>query len=299
VISRCGNSEREFYDVFRSADECVLTTFDAGVGRLSRVVANTVSREDNGLERVRAGLVSLLSFLDEEPCWARYLILDPPTAPADVLERRRRALAALARALEAETEKAQANEIQDQALREHERAGSESSVRSSALTAELIVGGIFSVLRTRMLESPRGPFVELAPALMAFIMVPYHGFGSSRDVQVRSGTQPEEDGSRRERLPVRATYRTTRVLSAIGASPRLSNREIADAAGLSDEGQTSRLLRRLEQRGLVQNVGLGQPWGEANAWLLTANGERVLHATRHSLAPGAGAVMGRRIRGAA
>ena len=98
---------------------------------------------------------------------------------------------------------------------------------------------------------------------------------------------------------MRATYRTTRVLSAIGASPRLSNREIADAAGLSDEGQTSRLLRRLEQRGLVQNVGLGQPWGEANAWLLTANGERVLDATRHSLAPGAGAVMGAEDRGAA
>ncbi len=165
--------------------------------------------------------------------------------------------------------------------------------------AELIVGGIFSVLRARMLESVPEPFVDLAPALVEFIEAPYHGSGSSRDQQAPSGTQPEEERSRRERLPVRATYRTTRVLSAIGASPRLSNREIADAAGLSDEGQTSRLLRRLEQRGLVQNVGLGQPWGEANAWLLTANGERVLYLTRHSLVPGAGAVMGQRIRGAA
>ena len=100
-------------------------------------------------------------------------------------------------------------------------------------------------------------------------------------------------------MPVRVTYRTTRVLNAIGESPGLSNRDIAEAAGLTDEGQTSRLLRRLEQRHLVQNVGVGQAYGGANAWLLTAYGERVLDATRHSLVPGAGAVVRRRVRGAA
>jgi chromosome segregation and condensation protein ScpB len=104
--------------------------------------------------------------------------------------------------------------------------------------------------------------------------------------------------SRMQRLPMRVTYRTTRVLSAIGDSPGLSNRDIAQAAGLTDEGQTSRLLRRLEQRDLVQNVGVGHTYGGANAWLLTEYGERVLGATRHSLVPGAGAVMGRRDRGA-
>ena len=82
-------------------------------------------------------------------------------------------------------------------------------------------------------------------------------------------------------------------------SPRLSNRDIADAAGLSDEGQTSKLLRRLERRGLVENVGLGQAFGGANAWILTSYGKEVLDATRHSLVPGAGAVGGRRVRGAA
>lgn len=72
MLSRCTNSEREFYNVFRSAEDCVLAAFDEGVARLSRVIANAVSREDSGLERVAAGLVSLLGFLDEEPCWARY-----------------------------------------------------------------------------------------------------------------------------------------------------------------------------------------------------------------------------------
>jgi DNA-binding IclR family transcriptional regulator len=100
-------------------------------------------------------------------------------------------------------------------------------------------------------------------------------------------------------VPVRTTYRTTRVLCAIGDSPGLSNREIAEAAGLADEGQTSKLLRRLERRGLVENFGIGQTYGGPNAWSLTAYGEHVREATRHSLVPGAGAVAGRRVRGPA
>lgn len=106
-------------------------------------------------------------------------------------------------------------------------------------------------------------------------------------------------------LPIRATYRTTRVLRAIASAPGSSNREVADAAGLSDEGQTSKLLARLLQRGLVENVGRGHPWGEPNAWVLTSEGRRVLEllgdvglgsargaARRTSTAPAAAAGQG-------
>ena len=95
------------------------------------------------------------------------------------------------------------------------------------------------------------------------------------------------------------TYRTTCVLAAIAAAPRSSNREIAESAGLSDEGQTSRLLGRLEQRGLVKNVGLGQPYGEPNAWLLTEPGERALATARALARRDAGFVERQRVRGAA
>ncbi len=139
--------------------------------------------------------------------------------------------------------------------------------------------------------------MELAPSLMAFIAAQYACSTTNLDAdEIPLGDEAEQ---RFQRMPVRVTYRTTRVLNAIGDSPGLSNREIAEAAGLTDEGQTSRLLRRLEQRNLMQNVGLGHAHGGANAWLLTQYGERVLAATRHSLVPGAGAVTSRRIRGAA
>jgi hypothetical protein len=178
-------------------------------------------------------------------------------------------LASLAHALERETHKT--------------RVGRREFAVRSELAAELVVGGAFSVLRAHLVERPREPLAGLASELIQFIVALYRG---------------KDDESQAGRLPVRTTYRTTRVLSVIAASPRLSNREIADEAGLSDEGQTSKLLRRLEQRGLVENVGPGQAYGGANAWLLTGYGEHVLDATRHSLVPGAGAVMGSRVRGA-
>jgi hypothetical protein len=284
VVSDCSVSEREFYDVFDSVDDCVLAAFEEGLARLYRIVVDTAGREKVWLERVGAVLSALLVFLDEEPGWARLLIAEPPIAAASVFEPRQRALRELARALVNQTQ-ADAN-----------RAG--WFIPSSELTAELIVGGVVSLVRRRMLEDTRELFVELAPSLMAFIVAPYRASDGSLG-QGRLGAAADEKELGCQRSPVRATYRTTRVLSAIGASAGLNNREIAEAAGLTDEGQTSKLLRRLEHRGLVENFGLGQPYGGSNAWRLTVYGERVLEATRHSLVPGAGAVMGRGGRGAA
>ncbi len=229
-------------------------------------------------------LSALLGFFDDEPAWTRFLILQPRVAAGAVTERRQQALRALAHALERATQ--------------NERITSRALVRSPALLAELIVGGVFSVIRAQIVEGGTEPLHELAPALTALIVGPYQSQDEGSDLR-QTGSDRDRRDTHFERLPVRTTYRTTRVLSAIGASPMLSNREIADAAGLSDEGQTSKLLRRLAQRGLVENVGLGQPHGEANAWLLTAYGERMLDATRRSLAPGAGAIASHRIRGAA
>jgi AcrR family transcriptional regulator len=282
VVSSCNISARELNRVFGSAHECFLAAFDQGVARASRLVDEATKCADGWHERVRASLSALLAFFDEEPAWARLLLGDSPLDAGPDFGRRQQALQALCRALVTETQA------------EGNSAG--WFVPWPELTAELVVGGVVAVLRRRVLEEPRTPFVELAPSLMAFIMAQYPG--ASANVRAGRGAAKDQD-AHLQCLPVRVTYRTTRVLSAIEDAPGLSNRDIAEAAGLTDEGQTSRLLRRLEERRLVQNVGLGQTHGGANAWLLTAYGERVLDATRHSLAPGAGAVLGRRARGAA
>jgi DNA-binding PadR family transcriptional regulator len=55
---------------------------------------------------------------------------------------------------------------------------------------------------------------------------------------------------------------------------------IADRAGISDPGQISKLLRRLERIGLLVNTHQGHLKGEPNAWTLTGKGERVAQSIR-------------------
>jgi AcrR family transcriptional regulator len=84
-----------------------------------------------------------------------------------------------------------------------------------------------------------------------------------------------------EGLGRRVTYRTLRVLAAIAElseSHAPSNREIGELAGITDQGQISRLLGRLEGLGVVERVGSRLARGEANAWRLTPWGEEVRRA---------------------
>jgi hypothetical protein len=251
----------------------VLEAFDEGVTRLSRIVADAARHERGWRERISAALLAVLAFFDEQPDWARFLILESRVAPLALGERRQRALRELARGLERET--------LDRTL----DGGPFAPV--PRLTAELLIGGVFSVLQTQLSNHSEQSLVALATSLMAFVTRPYGGVDGAAGLG--------ESGN----LPVRVTYRTTRVLAAISAAPRSNNREVADAAGLRDEGQTSKLLSRLERRGLIENVGLGAAHGEPNAWLLSASGERVLEASGIGGAADAAAAGGRRIRGVA
>jgi AcrR family transcriptional regulator/DNA-binding MarR family transcriptional regulator len=77
----------------------------------------------------------------------------------------------------------------------------------------------------------------------------------------------------------RLTVRTHLVLSAVAEHAGSSNREIANAAGVRDEGQISKLLARLQDRGLIHNTA-GMTAGFPKAWQLTPRGEALLHASR-------------------
>jgi DNA-binding MarR family transcriptional regulator len=63
-----------------------------------------------------------------------------------------------------------------------------------------------------------------------------------------------------------------------------SNREIAAAIGIGDDGQASRLLARMEDLGLIHNR---TPYndGAANAWELTADGRRLVQALENAQQP--------------
>ena len=273
MASRAGVSGRDFDDVFPTLEDCYLTACEEGLARLSRAVAAAADGADGWLERVRSGLVALLGFCDDHPSWGRLLLFAAPVDTVAKFERRQRLHEVLAGLLD-----------------HHQPAGAPagSPLLTPALTGELIVGGVFSVIRTSMLEEAGGKLVELAPSLMAFIVAPYLGQAAA---QAELEGRPSRCGEalvtrlaqarsrarlRASELPVRATHRTTLVLRAIARAPYSNNREVAQAAGLVDEGQTSKLLARLERQGVIENVGVGAARGEPNAWLLTRSGRHAV-----------------------
>jgi DNA-binding MarR family transcriptional regulator len=84
-------------------------------------------------------------------------------------------------------------------------------------------------------------------------------------------------------IPMRLTYRTARVLECIAEQPGVSNRAAADHAGVSDQGQMSKLLARLERLGLAINSSDGHQKGEPNAWRLTPVGCQVVQRLREHI----------------
>jgi AcrR family transcriptional regulator len=295
VASRAGVSESVFTEVFSTVEECYRAAFEQGLELISGAVANAVERQQSWLERVRSGLVALLGFLDDEPLWAHALLLETPSSAAPTLECTQRLHGVLTGLLDQRS----ASDTET----DSEPACADSARTPSALTAELVAGGVFSVIASNLLEGG-GKLVELAPSLMAFIVAPYRGQAVARaewEGRPCAGTQWQGEASGAgelpastpalartharvsaaaiapaAKLPIRATRRTTLVLRAIALAPYSNNREVAQAAGLADEGQTSKLLARLERKGVIANVGVGPARGEPNAWLLTPYGEGVL-----------------------
>jgi DNA-binding IclR family transcriptional regulator len=66
-------------------------------------------------------------------------------------------------------------------------------------------------------------------------------------------------------------------LAAVAGRPGLNNREVSEVIGLSDQGQVSRMMKRLQEQGLVENTQ-GQTRRLVRAWRLTADGEAVIDA---------------------
>jgi AcrR family transcriptional regulator len=273
LCERAGLSRRTFYECFDGRDQCLLAAFEDAMDQARRVVGEAIVGARGWREQTRSGLVALLSFLDGEPGVGCLLVVEAFGAGHLTLEARRRGIAQIISFI-------------DQG-RSETRAGRELP----PLTAEGIVGAVFSVIHARMLARPRSgtgdsaALVELAGSLMAMIVQPYLGSAAAqkeleRPVAVsvlpvvpRLPSDPFKD------LPMRLTYRTVRVLSSIADTPLSSSKHVADASGITDPGQISRLLSRLQRYELIQDSGIGPAKGKARAWTLTPRGENILQAT--------------------
>lgn len=271
VIARAKVSRKTFYDLFEDREDCFLAVFDQTVERVGALAAQAHAEHSSWRDGVRAGLLAMLSFMDEHPALARICVVEALGAGPRVLERRAKAIEALKRVV-AEGEPA--------ARRGRPRKGQQADI-----AVEGVIGAAFTVVHSRLLERDHAPLVNLLGPLMSLIVLPYRGTRAAGEELSRPGPK----GRRRKvesrtdplgGLDMRLTYRTMRVLSFVGEHPGASNREVAEGAGIADQGQMSKLLARLERLDLLTNSGAGQRHGACNEWRLTDRGRAVERAAR-------------------
>lgn len=276
ICKRAGVSRRTFYDLFLDREECFLAALELTQERILAEVTpgythtprtqktRGTQRAQGWHVRLRAALTALLELFDAEPLLARMCVVETLKGSPQVLAWRRAAIEKLV-------------EVIDEG-----RVGRKSP--PPPLTAEGVVGGALSVIYTRLLEPDSAPLIMLVNPLMSMIIHPYLGpAAATRELEyalpaaapMRNGQAPPRIQDPFKDLPIRITFRTARVLAEISAHPGASNRTIGDAAGVSDQGQISKLLRRLANNGLITNHGQGHTDGEPNAWTLTERGKAI------------------------
>jgi AcrR family transcriptional regulator/DNA-binding MarR family transcriptional regulator len=287
VVERAGVSRRTFYELFSDREDCFLAAFDEAVTNASRYVFEGYDPRARWAERVRRALTGLLLFLDVERGAGRLLIVSSLGAGAGALERRGHVLDRMI------------------TLIDEGRTETKTGDGPSRLTAEGIVGGTLSILHARLLDpSPpfpvgssaslpvqrsrsgdlnEGSLLGLRGLLMSMIVLPYLGTGAARRELARPEPKRTDSIDRVESSPLmqlemRLTYRTVRVLMAIATRPGSSNRQVAETSGITDQGQMSKLLARLQGLGLIENTWTHQPRGTSNAWTLTPKGTQIQSA---------------------
>ena len=250
-------------------DECLLATFELALARAYERVSVGVDERGRWLDTIKTSLAAFLRFIEDEPELGRVLLVESMSGGERLLRRRAQLLAELAAVVDR-------GRLESAASRQQQQP---------PVIAEGVVGAVLAVLQNRLLANPQAEVMDLFGSLVSIIVLPYLGAGVARRELARPAPRVSAAGrvaargtsSLEYRGGVRVTYRTVRVLSAIADYPGASNREVAERAGIADQGQISKLLRRLQARGLIAKMSTGRTRGAPNAWRLSERGEAVLN----------------------
>jgi AcrR family transcriptional regulator len=173
IIVTAGVSRRTFYDNFKDKEEAFLAAYDAIVEQLVARVQEAFAAADTFPARVRDCLAAFLQFLANEPRFAEMCIVEVFAAGPPALQRRNAVMVGFAELI-----RAAAEELSD-------------SRRPPQLTAETIVGGIYEVVYSRVLQGETERLLELQNDLAYSVMLPYLGHAAA----AREAAKPPTLGS--------------------------------------------------------------------------------------------------------
>jgi AcrR family transcriptional regulator len=168
IIATAGVSRRTFYNSFKSKDDAFLAALDEVAAQLIEHIRAASDPNQAFADGVRDCLAAFLQFLADEPRYADLLIVEVLAAGPDAIERRNDGLRGFAQLL---------------------RAGAETVPNRRQppdLTAETIIGGIYEVVYSRVLQGRAAELPALLPDLAYSMMQPYIG----HDAAKRAATKP-------------------------------------------------------------------------------------------------------------
>lgn len=277
-------SRRTFYEEFGDPEDCFLTVMSKGMRHVSMLISEGFDRAEDGswVTGIRHALASLLVFFDAEPTYARVLLVEATSAGARARELRERHITALIGLIE-------------------RRAGEPPGGHSQPHLTAGVMAALLGALHTQLITTPQRPLIGLLGPLMGLVTAPYldreavtraieEGEMAARELSARhdrehrptvTPTPPEPP----ELLLHPRAHRARACMSYLAQHPGASNREIADAIGITGRTQTSALLARLHRAELLHKQPTSP--GSANAWTLTPRGHQAIHTiqNRHKNPP--------------
>ncbi|HEY1277303.1 MAG TPA: TetR/AcrR family transcriptional regulator [Thermoleophilaceae bacterium] len=157
VIARAGVSRRTFYDLFDNKLDAFLAAYDEVVRRLLKGVREADADQTDFAARVTAGLGAFLDSLSASPAFARMCIVEVLAAGPEAVRRRNDAMAAFRSIIEEE-----ADRLLDR--KPH-----------SPVAVEMLVGGIYETVYSRIADGRTTDLGDLLPELVYAAVLPHLG----------------------------------------------------------------------------------------------------------------------------
>jgi AcrR family transcriptional regulator len=173
IIARARLSRRTFYEHFADKEECFLAAYDTVVEQLLAAVGQAYEQADGWTQKVHDGLETFLAYLAAEPAFARMCIVEVVAAGVEARGRRDAAMRVFVDFLEPG------------------RAEAPDEIVVPTLAAEIVVGGIYEIIYSRLQRDAAEELVEMLPELLYCALVPYIGHQTAeravREARERAG----------------------------------------------------------------------------------------------------------------
>ncbi|HKG38355.1 MAG TPA: TetR/AcrR family transcriptional regulator [Conexibacter sp.] len=157
IIARARLSRRTFYEHFADKEECFLAAYDTVVEQLLAAVGQAYEQAEGWPQKVHDGLETFVAYLAAEPAFARMCIVEVVAAGPEARGRRDAAMRVFVDFLEPG------------------RAEAPRGIVVPALAADIVVGGIYEIIYSRLQRNAADELVEMLPELLYSALVPYIG----------------------------------------------------------------------------------------------------------------------------